>query len=266
MHYYQFNIGDYHSHTSYLEPMEDLAYRRMMDWCYLNEKPLPNDLEEIGRLIRMRTHCECIAVVLRDFFICDANGYSQPRIDDELARFSEKSDKARKSAEARWGKKSNKNKAKQTTNANALRTQSEGNANQEPLTTNQEPIIKHSREAIDYLNQVAGKNYKYTDKAISLLKSIFSDYEIEQVKFVIDNKAKQWLGIEQEKYLRPETLFNKNKFEAYVNEPVHAIKRTSNSNGIDFDAIGRELDEEASCRLISADDYDLHRLETSSRG
>ena len=43
-----------------------------------------------------------------------------------------------------------------------------------------------------------------------------------------------------------------------------------NSNGkpnsIDFDAIGRELDEEASCRLISADDYDLHRLETSRRG
>jgi uncharacterized protein YdaU (DUF1376 family) len=69
MFYYSFNIGDYQSHTSHhLSEMEDLAYRRMLDWCYLHEKPLPDDVEEIARQIRMRTHCDCIAIVLREYF------------------------------------------------------------------------------------------------------------------------------------------------------------------------------------------------------
>jgi uncharacterized protein YdaU (DUF1376 family) len=62
MHYYQFNIGDYQSHTNHLDPLEDLAYRRMLDWCYLHEKPLPLDANEIARIIRLRDH----AVIDRD--------------------------------------------------------------------------------------------------------------------------------------------------------------------------------------------------------
>jgi uncharacterized protein YdaU (DUF1376 family) len=68
MHYYQFNIGDYHTHTDHLSEMEDLAYRRMLDWCYLHEKPLPEDVAEVARLIRMRSHSDSIANVLREFF------------------------------------------------------------------------------------------------------------------------------------------------------------------------------------------------------
>ena len=49
MFYYSFNIGDYQSHTSHLSEMEDLAYRRMLDWCYLHEKPLPEEVDEILR-------------------------------------------------------------------------------------------------------------------------------------------------------------------------------------------------------------------------
>jgi len=35
MHYYQFNIGDYASHTRHLSDLEDLAYRRLLDAYYL---------------------------------------------------------------------------------------------------------------------------------------------------------------------------------------------------------------------------------------
>ena len=69
MHYYQFNIGDYHTHTDHLSEMEDLAYRRMLDWCYLHEKELPLDCEQIARLIRMRSHTDCIAIVIEEFFV-----------------------------------------------------------------------------------------------------------------------------------------------------------------------------------------------------
>jgi uncharacterized protein YdaU (DUF1376 family) len=107
--------------------MEDLAYRRMLDWCYLHEKSLPVEISDIARLIRMRSHTDSIASVLREFFESTADGWVNRRVQQEISRFSEKSEKARQSAKARW-------------DANALPKQSECNANQEPITKNQEPI------------------------------------------------------------------------------------------------------------------------------
>lgn len=133
MHYYTFNIGDYHSHTSHLSEIEDIAYRRMMDWMYLHESPLPNDADQIARLIRMRSHSESIAIVLREFFDSTEYGYTQKHVISEIEKFRGKSEKAKASAEARWSAKPIKS------NANALKSQSEGNTNQEPLTINQEP-------------------------------------------------------------------------------------------------------------------------------
>ena len=119
MHYYQFNIGDYKSHTEHLSEMEDLAYRRLLDWYYLHESPIPLDLDEVSRQIRMRSHTECIAVVLREFFEHTKKGWVSHRANIEIAKAGEKSTKAKASAEARW------NKGK---NANALPAQSESNA------------------------------------------------------------------------------------------------------------------------------------------
>ena len=149
MHYYQFNIGDYHSHTYHLEPLEDIAYSRMMDFCYLNEIPLPPSVEEIARLIRMRSHTDCIAVVLSEFFQEVDEGYIQQRINNEVSKYREKSEKAKKSANARWG-----NKDKGLGDANAMPTQSEGNAKHKPLTNNHKPITKEiktiDQSAIDH--------------------------------------------------------------------------------------------------------------------
>jgi len=132
MHYYLFNIGDYSSHTGHLSELEDLAYRRLLDWCYLHEKPLPDDIEQVSKFIRMRTHCECIANVLREFFERTEDGWISPRVEAEIGKVNTKSDKARQSAKARWDKK------KLPKNANAMRPQSERNATQDtlPITQN----------------------------------------------------------------------------------------------------------------------------------
>ena len=119
MHYYQFNIGDYKSHTEHLSEMEDLAYRRLLDWYYLHESPIPLDLQETARQIRMRSHTECIASILQEYFERTDAGWVQHRADQEIAKAGEKSAKAAASAKARWNKGSD---------ANALQAQSEGNA------------------------------------------------------------------------------------------------------------------------------------------
>lgn len=124
MHYYQFNIGDYQSHTAHLTEMEDLAYRRLLDWAYLHESPIPLDVEQISRLIRMRSHSDCIASVLQEFFVRTDDGWISQRVQQEIEAVGAKKEKARASAKARW-------------DANALRAQSEGNA---PIT--QDPIPK----------------------------------------------------------------------------------------------------------------------------
>ena len=119
MHYYQFNIGDYKSHTEHLSEMEDLTYRRLLDWYYLHESPIPLDLNEVARQIRMRSHSDCITLVLQEYFECTADGWVHHRANKEIAKAGDKSTKASESAKARWNKEKN---------ANALRTQSEGNA------------------------------------------------------------------------------------------------------------------------------------------
>lgn len=117
MHYYQFNIGDYKSHTEHLSDMEDLAYRRLLDWYYLHEAPIPLDISETARQIRMRSHTDCIASVLQEYFQRTDKGWIHFRADREIAKTDEKSSKAADSAKKRWEK-----------HANAMRTHSEGNA------------------------------------------------------------------------------------------------------------------------------------------
>ena len=68
MRYYSFHIGDYLSHTMHLSEIEDLAYRRMIDVYYLHEKPLPNSVKKIAKMIRMDSQTEAVATILHAFF------------------------------------------------------------------------------------------------------------------------------------------------------------------------------------------------------
>lgn len=90
MNYYPFHVGDYAAHTAHLEPMEDLAYRRMLDLYYRTERALPADPQEIARLTRLKDQREAIDVVLKEFFILSRDGWHSKRADDELTSMLEK--------------------------------------------------------------------------------------------------------------------------------------------------------------------------------
>jgi uncharacterized protein YdaU (DUF1376 family) len=130
MHYFQFNIGDYASHTRHLSLLEDLAYRRMLDTYYLTEYPLPESAAEVARLIGMRDQISEVEQVLTDFFTLTDDGWSHDRADAEILHFREKSIKA-----------SNAGKASAKRRSNRRSTSDEQTLNQ-PITNNQEPITK----------------------------------------------------------------------------------------------------------------------------
>jgi uncharacterized protein YdaU (DUF1376 family) len=101
VNYYPFHLGDYAAHTAHLEPMEDLAYRRMLDLYYLREDALPEDPAEIARLIRLKGCVDEVRTVLREFFTNnDGDGWIHMRCEEEIRKMQDKQAKARASAEA----------------------------------------------------------------------------------------------------------------------------------------------------------------------
>ena len=87
MHYYQFHIGDYKSHTHHLTLMEDLAYRLLLDHYYLHESPISQ--RDIARQIGMREHEQEVLTVLNEFFISTDKGFINPRADAQIKIFRE---------------------------------------------------------------------------------------------------------------------------------------------------------------------------------
>lgn len=85
MNYYPFHIGDFAAHTAHLTWEEDIAYRRMLDWYYLNEKALPADPAKVARLVRMPKSIAVIEAVLAEFFLMSEDGWHNKRADEELA-------------------------------------------------------------------------------------------------------------------------------------------------------------------------------------
>ncbi|HSQ88911.1 conserved phage C-terminal domain-containing protein, partial [Romboutsia sp.] len=72
---------------------------------------------------------------------------------------------------------------------------------------------------ITRLNELASTKYKASTKKTQTLINarVKEGFNEDDFYKVIDVKAKEWLGTEMEKYLRPETLFG-TKFENYLNQ------------------------------------------------
>jgi uncharacterized protein YdaU (DUF1376 family) len=107
MIWYKFHIGDYISHTMHLDDAEDLAYRRLLDWYYMSEKPLPLDVALVSRRIRLDE--DVVSPVLKEFFEKTKNGYINARADDEIKAYNVRVDINRK-----VGKLAHKNTVKVT--------------------------------------------------------------------------------------------------------------------------------------------------------
>jgi uncharacterized protein YdaU (DUF1376 family) len=142
MHFYQFHIGDYKSHTHHLSLIEDLAFRRLLDHYYLHEAPIKQ--RDVARQIGMRDHEQEVLAVLNEFFVSTENGFINPRADEEITKYRKFSEDGKKGAAVRWHKGGN-GEANSPPNATPMATN-----NQEPITNNHKPI--KDKEAIASLS------------------------------------------------------------------------------------------------------------------
>jgi uncharacterized protein YdaU (DUF1376 family) len=171
MHYYQFNIGDYASHTRHLSPIEDIAYRRLLDLYYLHERPLNSGLTSVARQINLREYESEIKSVLEEFFTLTDDGWINVRADKEIVHYRGKIEQAsragRASAERRF---------------NARSTDVQPTNNHKPITNNQikEKKVIVPAELPDWLNKTDWNDFvemrkklkkPMTDRAVKLMLS-----------------------------------------------------------------------------------------------
>ena len=137
MHKYMFHIGDYHSHTSHLSPMEDLAYRRILDRYYLQEAPLKGTSSTVARALGLTSSVDEVTYVLGAYFAQDDEGFwRQDRVEDEILAYQ-----SHKKASTRGGKASGKAR-KQAASEPPLNTPSTTLEPplKQPLTVNRKPL------------------------------------------------------------------------------------------------------------------------------
>ncbi len=128
--------------------------------------------------------------------------------------------KVYKSRVKRGTKKSTRKSTKKDTNSSLSISPSNSSSTSKEIKDKYKEI-RH--EVIKYLNEKTRKNFDIdSDSVIALINGRLNDKKptnLEELKFVIDVKVSQWLNdTENNKYLRPDTLFRKSNFENYRNE------------------------------------------------
>jgi len=135
---YEFHIGDYYRRTSHLSQVEHYIYRRLIDQYFLTELPITTEIRSISRTLQLTAdQIETLEMILDEFFELEDDGWHHSHIKQELERIYGKSEQARDAANRRWDKAKKKKKANGS-NADAMRTHSEPDADAmlplDPLT------------------------------------------------------------------------------------------------------------------------------------
>lgn len=152
MNYVQFHIGDWESGTRLLTPLEKGIYIDLLMLYYSTERPILRSY--FDRITRGYTEDERKAFdyVVSQYFEEQDDGFHNARCDEEIAKAAEKSEKARKSIQARWNKAAKGPASsvsdtcrKPDESTDAIRTNNERNTDV-LLTNNQEPITNKETE------------------------------------------------------------------------------------------------------------------------
>jgi uncharacterized protein YdaU (DUF1376 family) len=179
MHYYQFHIGDYMSHTIHLSSLEDLAYRRLLDMYYDTEQPIPNNIPLVSR--RLRLGSDVVQSVLDEFFTLSDDGYKNHRADLEIREYHAFIDKQRNNG--KLGGRPKKTQRKPTANP----SQTQKKPNQQPLTTNQQPIKSATDVAVCLPDWMPVETWEAFLAMRKKIKKPATDYAI---KLLIDKLTK----------------------------------------------------------------------------
>ena len=146
MHYYPFNIGDFSLHTSHLTLEEEAVYRRLLDFYYDTEQPIPVETQRVIRRLRLVSYESVVDTILDEFFIKQDDGWHNLRADIEIADYHSKAKTARENGKKGGRPKKNSgSKTHPVILANPDLTQTKAKQELEPVTKNNKTVTSSGR-------------------------------------------------------------------------------------------------------------------------
>ncbi len=229
MNYYSFHIGDYRRDTTHLSMLEHGAYRQLLDWIYLDEKPIPKEIELVFRRLSAKTKNDrkAIMTVLNEMFILTDNGYTQRRATSEITNYHGKAERARNNGKLGGRPK----KTKVVSSRISVKTKTK--TNQKLITNNHQPqsnedtifLLKllslsvRKQTAFDWIKLRKEQRATISETVIKGLirESKKAELSLDQVLMICCERG--WRGFKAE-WTNEVVTQNKEKFDGltYVNQ------------------------------------------------
>ena len=237
--------------ADYLSDMNVILMDNQQGGCYLKlmshewlafGKGIPREVNDLAKLCGESE--EKMAMLWEGIKKCfnphpkDDTKLIHPRLEKERKKINDNRKKRAKAgkqgANARW-----------QTHSNRIAKPMAKNGSSSSITTSITTVvnkpknldfIKTAEEIITYLNTKANRNYRFTDKSVSLITSRLKEkYTKEQCFQVIDTKVGKWLGDpNMDHNLRIKTLFAVGHFDDYLNEKKEFKKDSKASSKLEI--------------------------------
>jgi len=215
MHYYSFHVSDYIHDTAHLSDDEDLAYRRLLDLYYTQEKPIPNKTHEVARRIRMGKKEVAVQTVLEEFFMYsqEHDFWFHKRCDETIAAYQAKAERNRA-----IGKLGGRPKANPNDNPDKTQKVSKQNPNHKPITNNQEPKNIYTSSFEEFWSIYPSKTGK--GEAYKSWKRINPDKQLTETILSSVNTYKESKRVKDGFIKNPATWLNQRCWEDEVEVSV----------------------------------------------
>jgi len=215
LHFYPFNIGDFSLHTSHLTLEEEAVYRRLLDFYYDTEQPIPTETQPVIRRLRLGSHADLLAPILDEFFVKSPEGWRNLRADLEISDYHRKGEVARENGKK--GGRPKKNRGLETQPvilANPDITQPKAKQELEPVNKNYEignnnqetgtkdisgaiapssisiEINQHVKDVFQYWQTRFDKSRtKLTEDRKTKIRGRLTSHSVDQLKAAIDGCA-----------------------------------------------------------------------------
>lgn len=229
MNYYQFHVGDYVSHTAHLDPIEDLAFRRLLDLYYQSESPIPNETKMVSKRIRLGSYEEQVISVLSEFFVLVDGFWHHSRCDKEIAAYKAKAERNREVGKLGGRPKKNPQETMVVISGNPEETLTK---NQEPRTINQEPEIQENGDyPISPIDPPISDGRCGLDEVVDLYHEMLPSLPSVRMR---DKKRRTALAARQKDYPKAREIEWWQAFFAAAGESKFLMGETSTWNA-DFD-------------------------------
>jgi len=189
MHYYKFNIADWHLATSHLSLEEEAVYFKLINYYYDTEQCIPKETDSVIRRLRLGSVKDLVGIVLQEFFVLQNDGWHHLRCDDEILKYHHKAE-----VNQRIGKLGGRPKKTQTVSVGIPEI---------TLTTNHKPITNiHTPEGVselifkDYLEVRKTKKAKWTETALKGLQREANKANISLEKAMQICCERNWVGLQ----------------------------------------------------------------------